>query len=129
MPTVRFINENKEIDVPEGTNLRKAALDAGVNLYKGLNGFGESINKYVNCYGWGSCGTCMVNITEGMDHANRQTICEKLKFNVPFPDPMPAMHYIGHEKTMRLACQVKVNGDMDVETGPELNLFGENFFS
>jgi hypothetical protein len=30
---------------------------------------------------------------------------------------------------MRLSCQVKVMGDMEVETGPKLNLFGENFFS
>jgi hypothetical protein len=28
-----------------------------------------------------------------------------------------------------LACRTKVLGDMEVETGPELNLFGENFFS
>jgi hypothetical protein len=30
---------------------------------------------------------------------------------------------------MRLSCQVTVQGDMEVETGPELNLYGENFFS
>ena len=29
----------------------------------------------------------------------------------------------------RLACCVKVLGDIEVETGPELNLFGDNFFS
>ena len=51
MPTVKFINEKKEIEVPEGTDVRTAALEAGVNLYKGINGFGESINKYVNCHG------------------------------------------------------------------------------
>ena len=31
--------------------------------------------------------------------------------------------------TMRLACCTTVNGDIEVETGPEINLFGENFFS
>jgi hypothetical protein len=30
---------------------------------------------------------------------------------------------------MRLACMTKVLGDIEVETGPELDLFGENFFS
>ena len=37
--------------------------------------------------------------------------------------------FVGNEETMRLACQVTIYGDMEVETGPELNLFGENFFS
>ena len=40
-----------------------------------------------------------------------------------------SMAYIGHEGQMRLSCQTQVNGDMDVVTQPELNLFGENFFS
>jgi hypothetical protein len=39
------------------------------------------------------------------------------------------MSYIGNEDTMRLACQTLVYGDMEVETGPPLNLFGDNFFS
>jgi hypothetical protein len=39
------------------------------------------------------------------------------------------MAYIGNEDTMRLACCVSVEGDIEVETGPELNLFGDNFFS
>jgi hypothetical protein len=30
---------------------------------------------------------------------------------------------------MRLACKTRVMGDMEVETGPEINLFGDNFFS
>jgi hypothetical protein len=28
-----------------------------------------------------------------------------------------------------LACMTQVLGDIEVETRPELNLFGENFFS
>jgi hypothetical protein len=39
------------------------------------------------------------------------------------------MAYIGNEDTMRLACRTKVLGDIEVQTGPQLNLFGENFFS
>lgn len=129
MPTIRFIKENKEVDVPDGTNLRKAAIDAGVNLYHGVNGWGETANKFINCMGLGTCGTCAVLIKKGMENASSQTLREKFKFHVPVPDPLPAMHYIGNEETMRLACQVKVHGDMEVETGPEINLFGENFFS
>jgi hypothetical protein len=40
-----------------------------------------------------------------------------------------SLAYIGNEKTMRLACQTRVNGDITVTTCPPLNLFGENFFS
>lgn len=30
---------------------------------------------------------------------------------------------------MRLSCQTKVHGDIEVETCPKVNLFGDNFFS
>jgi hypothetical protein len=54
---------------------------------------------------------------------------EKARFYNPLPDPIPCMSFIGNEDTMRLACQTLVYGDMEVETGPPLNLFGDNFFS
>ena len=120
MPIIKFIKEKKEIEVPRGANLRKAALEAGVNLYQGINGFGASINKVFNCHGLGQCGMCRVLITSGM---------ESFKFRVPLPDPMAALAYVGHEQTMRLACYTEVNGDIEVETGPEIDLYGENFFS
>ena len=129
MPVVKFTKENKEIEVPEGENLRAAALRAGVNLYPGLNGFGASINKLVNCYGFGMCGTCRVNITKGMDNVNSPGMFEKAKCRIPLPDPMLPIAFIGNEETMRLACKTTVHGDIEVETGPEINLFGDNFFS
>jgi hypothetical protein len=68
-----------------------------------------------------------------MQNTNTLTVCEKAKFRwmapMPLPDPLPALAYIGHEDTMRLACCTIVNGDIEVETGPDLNLWGENFFS
>jgi len=129
MPVVKFIKEKKEIEVPEGANLRKEALKAGINVYSGFNGCGASLNKVMNCYGWGVCGTCRVLITQGMENTNAMTSLEKLKFRVPVPDPMAALAFVGHEDTMRLACQTTVQGDIEVETAPELNLFGDNFFS
>ena len=129
MPTVTFVNEKKEIQVAEGANLRSEALKAGINLYYGLNGYGQTVNKVVNCYGFGVCGSCRVLITKGMENASPMTAMEKAKFKVPVPDPLPALSYIGHEDTMRLACYVEVRGDMTVETNPQMDLFGENFFS
>lgn len=137
MPLVKFIKENKEIEVPEGANLRGEAIKAGINVHQGINGFGATANKFLNCHGFGQCGTCRVRIVKGMENATPMGIVEKLRFKVPVPtpltpgglDPIPCMAFIGNEDSMRLACQTKVLGDMEVETGPELNLFGENFFS
>ena len=129
MPLVKFINENKEIEVPHGANLRKEAMKAGINVHQGLNGCGATINKFVNCHGIAQCGTCRVNIMKGMENASPMGAMEKFRFYNPLPDPFPSMAYVGNEATMRLSCQVQVLGDMEVEIGPKLNLFGENFFS
>jgi ferredoxin len=129
MPLVKFTKENKEIEVPYGSNLRKEAIKAGINVHQGLNGFGAGINKVVNCHGLGQCGTCRVLITKGKENINGLGLIEKARFYNPIPDPLPCMAFVGNEDTMRLACRVYVQGDIEVETGPALNLFGENFFS
>lgn len=130
MPIVKFVKEKKEIEVPQGAWLRAEAVKAGINLNCGINGIGESINKYANCLGFGMCGTCRVLITKGMENTNPMTKREKLKFKFPFPDPIPCcLTYLGNEDKMRLACMTQVLGDVEVESGPEVNLFGENFFS
>ena len=115
MPTITFTSEKKEIQVPAGANLRTEALRAGVQLYPG-------VHKLLNCHGLGQCGSCRVLITKGMENTSRRGHLESARMAV-------SLAYIGNEKTMRLACQTKVNGDITVETTPPLNLFGENFFS
>lgn len=129
MPLVKFTKENKEIEVPYGANLRQEAIKAGINVHQGINGFGAGLNKFMNCHGLGQCGTCRVRITKGMENTNKMGLIEKVRFYNPLPDPLPCMAFVGNEKTMRLACRVRVQGDLEVETGPQLNLFGENFFS
>jgi ferredoxin len=133
MPVVKFINEKKEIEVPEGAVLRDEAIKAGINLNCGVNGIGQSINKYVNCHGLGMCGTCRVLITKGIESTNKLTRREWIKFKTPIPtpvpDPIPILAYVGHEANMRLACMTKVFGDIEVESCVDVNLFGENFFS
>jgi ferredoxin len=115
MPTITFTNEKKEIQVPAGANLRKEALQAGVALYPG-------IHKVANCHGFGTCGSCRVLITKGMENASPKGILEAGRLAV-------SLAYIGNEGTMRLACQTKVNGDITVTTCPSMNMYGENFFS
>ncbi|MFM8292217.1 MAG: 2Fe-2S iron-sulfur cluster-binding protein [Planctomycetia bacterium] len=115
MPTITFTNEKKEIQVPAGANLRKEALRAGVDLYPG-------IHKVANCHGWGSCGSCRVLVTKGMENTSPKGVLESARLAV-------SLAAIGNEQTMRLACQTRVNGDITVTTRPAMNLYGENFFS
>ncbi len=143
MPVVKFIKEKIEITVPEGANLRAEAVKAGVNLNQAITGVTPaidsavaSVNKYVNCSNLsfgilsGSCGTCRVNIVKGMQNTNAFTTKEWIRFKTPLiPEPLPALAYVGNEDKMRLACCTTVHGDIEVESGPAVNLFGENFFS
>lgn len=126
MPIVNFVNEKKQIQVPEGANLRKEALKAGVKLYNGINGYGAKLNEIFNCHGLAHCGTCRVLITKGMENASPMGTWEKLQFKF---NPPAMFAYIGNEDKMRLSCCTEVRGDMDVVTRPPLNLTGESFFS
>jgi len=118
MPKVVFVKEKKDIDVPAGSNLRQEARKAGVAIYGG-------IDKYLNCRGLGLCGTCKVYVKAGMENLSPKTLMEKVNLNL---HPLTAFAAIGHEDEIRLSCQVKVNGDCTVETRPEFNLSGENFW-
>lgn len=115
MAIIKFVTEKKEIQVPDGSNLRREALRAGVGLY-------PNINKVLNCHGLGTCGSCRVLVTKGMDNTSPMGFLEKARLNM-------SMAYVGNENTMRLACQTEVNGDIEVQTTPSINWFGENFFS
>ncbi len=118
MPKVVFVTEKQEIDVPAGSNLREAAQKAGISIYKGLD-------RYLNCRGLGLCGTCRVLVKEGMKNLSPKTLMEKINLNA---HPLTLFARIGHEDEMRLSCQVKVNGDCTVQTQPEFNVSGENFW-
>lgn len=117
MPKIKFINEKKEIEVPEGSNLRQVAREAGVEVYKGLS-------RYAHCPGVGMCGTCRVLIKEGMENLSNKTMREKMAFNL---HPLVMFAAVGNEEEIRLSCQVTVNGDCQVETAPDM-MSGENFW-
>ncbi|HXY34117.1 MAG TPA: 2Fe-2S iron-sulfur cluster-binding protein [Planctomycetaceae bacterium] len=118
MPNVKFINEKKTIEVPEGANLRKEALRAGIELYPG-------VHKIFNCHGFRQCGSCRVLIKKGQENVSRQSLYEKFRL-IFFPDTTFAR--IGHEKELRLSCATKVFGDIEVETQPPINWHGERFW-
>jgi ferredoxin len=118
MPKVVIANEKKEIEVQAGANLRSEAVKAGVSVYKGLD-------RYLNCRGFGLCGTCRVLVKKGMENLSPKTLMEKLNLNL---HPMSMLAALGHENEIRLACQTRVNGDCEIETTPALNWSGENFW-
>ena len=118
MPKVTFVNEKKEIEVPQGANLRHEAQKAGIELYPGPH-------KYLNCRGFGLCGSCRVLVKSGAENLSPKSFIEKLNLNL---HPVTSLAYIGHEDEMRLACQAKVIGDCSVVTQPAMNLYGENFW-
>ena len=114
MPTVKFINENKTIEVPAGANLREEAIKAGIGVYGWRH-------KLINCRGLGSCGTCRVLIKKGMENTSPKGTKEKIRLGM-------SMVSIGFEDQMRLSCQTKVTGDIEVQTQPPLNISGEKFW-
>ncbi len=98
MANIKFIKENKEVVAADGANLREKALQNRIDLYT-LKG------KLTNCGGYGQCGTCIVEIVEGMDNLSERTDFEKRKLK-----RKPASY--------RLACQTLVNGPVSVKTKP-----------
>jgi uncharacterized 2Fe-2S/4Fe-4S cluster protein (DUF4445 family) len=89
MPTIRFLPQNKEIEVAVGTNLLKAAAEGG--LY--VEG---------DCAGKGTCGKCRVKIIEGF--SKEATAAEKKHLSGP-----------ELEAGWVLACQRKVLENCSVE--------------
>ena len=118
MPKVIFVKEKRTIEVPEGANLRAEARKNGIEMNPG-------IHKYLNCFGFGQCGSCCVKITKGEENVSRQGLREWLRFLI---GPLTFFMRIGNEKTMRLSCQCQVLGDCEIETAPPINLSGEKFW-
>jgi len=114
MPKVVFVNEKKEIEVPEGANLREEARKAGIQVYSGLA-------RYLNCFGHGTCGTCRVLVKKGIENLSPKGRLERFTL-------WRMLSTIGYEDEMRLSCQVNVLGDCTIETKPAFNWSGENFW-
>jgi uncharacterized 2Fe-2S/4Fe-4S cluster protein (DUF4445 family) len=84
-PKITFLPHNTSIEIPAGTSIIQAALDAGVHIN-------------ASCGGEGVCGKCRVLIEEGRV---ADGISEKLS-----PEDI--------QKGYRLACRATVAGDLSV---------------
>jgi len=98
MANIKFVNEGKEAIAMDGVNLRIKAMENNIDLYKFMG-------KLTNCNGYGQCGTCIVEIVEGMENISPRTDFESSKLK-------------RKPETYRLACQAIVNGDISVKTRP-----------
>jgi ferredoxin len=91
--TVRF--GEVEIEVERGRNLRKALKAAGLAPHNGHAG-------WLNCRGFGTCGTCAVAVEGPVSPPTRR---ERWRLGFPPHD---------REAGLRLACQCRVEGDLVV---------------
>ncbi|OKH24736.1 2Fe-2S iron-sulfur cluster-binding protein [Chroogloeocystis siderophila] len=98
MPNIKFEKENHEVVAADGANLRLKAMENGIDIYK-------FYGKMMNCGGYGQCGTCIVEITQGMENLSPRTEVEDRKLKKK-------------PKNYRLACQALVNGPVSVVTKP-----------
>jgi ferredoxin len=98
MGNIKFVKENKEVIAANGANLRLKAMENGIDLY-------TLFGKMTNCGGYGQCGTCVVEIVEGLENLSPRTEVENRKFKKK-PD------------NYRLACQTLVHGPVSVVTKP-----------
>jgi ferredoxin len=100
MPKVYFKKEVREVEVPRGANLRKVAIENGISVDR------EQLFG-VTCRGIGVCGVCKVWVREREPGAtNPRGFMERGMF----------MRFF--DGWRRLACMVRVNGDVDVWTSP-----------
>ena len=96
MPTIEFLIEKKKIKVGQFANLRKAALKQGIDVYQGI----DRILHYY-CPGLGLCGTCTMEVVEGMENLTPKTWVERLRLQMK-----------GCHPNIRLSCQTCVIGDV-----------------
>ena len=95
---IKFLPDNKEVEIESGLSIMEAAEKAGV---------------YINslCGGNGACGKCKVQVADGKVHADMESI-----------------NYLTKEEVKEgyvLACQTKIHMDMEVMIPPEARLEDE----
>lgn len=108
MPVITLVDENKTLEVPEGTNLRKALLRHGINPYIGKD-------KILNCRGFGLCGTCRVELVDGKAPPMTDREEAALVGLTPFyARKIP--------NNVRLSCRLDVKGDIAVKMYPRIEI-------
>jgi ferredoxin len=87
---VHFLLDDLLVQAPLGTSLQEIAEAAGADLTFGCR--------------TGSCGTCRVRVAEGLRHCS-----------TPGAEEREFLLALGAPADERLACQVRVQGDVDID--------------
>jgi ferredoxin len=95
MPKVVFVNEHRIVDVPQGKNLKALALELGINPHR-------EFFRGLNCGYFGLCGTCQLWVRESAPGATSS--------------PNLRERIAGVKGQRRLACQVRILGDVEITT-------------
>ena len=74
MPTVEFLDAGKKVECGQYANLRKVALLHDVEVYKGIH---QAPFPIGNCGGNGLCGTCVMEIVEGLENLSRRIFASR----------------------------------------------------
>ena len=90
MAKVTFKSDNKTVEVPNGTPMVQIAEDNGASIA-------------FSCKA-GVCVSCLSNINKGMENLGSMTDNEKA-----------TLEGFGAKPNQRLACQIVVNGDVEIE--------------
>ena len=93
MPIIRI--GHQQIECVENENLRHVLMSANAGLYNG-------VARQIHCRGLGTCGTCAIEVSGSV---SEMTPVERWRLNFP-----------PHKKTrpLRLACQCRVLGDLEI---------------
>ena len=87
------------LQCPGGTNLRQLLVSNGINVYR-------SLTRWTNCNGKQRCGTCIVDVKDGMGQCSRKALDEQFVLSE-------------NPEGYRLSCVTTVYGDVTVEVqGP-----------
>ena len=96
MPIVRFVKENLEVDVPEGTTILEASRQAGAP-------------EGDRCGGVCACSTCHVYVVQGFEQTSE---IEDEEFDI-------LDKAFDVRMNSRLGCQARIQGDIAVEISDE----------
>lgn len=109
MPVITIVNNGKTIEVPEGANLRKALLKAGLSPYRGKD-------RFLNCRGNGLCGTCRVEVVDAKGPPPMSAFEEAALVGLaPF-------YARAVPKNVRLSCRIAVAKDLAIRMYPAVTI-------
>jgi ferredoxin len=97
-------SENERIvklEAAPGVNIRQLLVDNNINVY-------QSVTRWTNCKGKQLCGTCIVNVSQGLENTNWKSMDESSTLRE-------------NPESYRLSCVAFAYEDVTVETFPPIN--------